>query len=133
MKIAERPELFDRSRSFKTWIFSAASNVCKNYYRHKKLVEEKEPEIVASLQNEAHSFSVPAKFDHTIFSKTLDKVLEQLSIEKREAFVLKYLEDKTIAEIAEIQSCPEGSVKSRLYYTMRILEEKLKIFNPSTE
>src|ERR1041384_1884999 len=37
MKIAERPELFDRSRSFKTWIFSAASNVCKNYYRHKRL------------------------------------------------------------------------------------------------
>src|SRR4051812_29743498 len=34
MKIAERPEQFDRSRSFKTWVFSLASNSCKNHYRH---------------------------------------------------------------------------------------------------
>ena len=44
---------------------------------------------------------------------------------------LKYQEDKTIAEIAVIQNCPEGSVKSRLHYTIKILEEKLKIFNPA--
>src|ERR1051325_5246968 len=38
LKIAERPERFDGSRSFKTWIFSLASNSCKNFYRHQKVV-----------------------------------------------------------------------------------------------
>jgi len=40
LKIAESPQKFDRNRSFKTWVFSVASNSCKNYYRHKKVVTE---------------------------------------------------------------------------------------------
>ena len=39
MKIAESPQKFDTSRSFKTWIFSVASNTCKNHYRHQEVVK----------------------------------------------------------------------------------------------
>src|SRR3954463_9705995 len=45
LKIAEAPEKFDNNRSFKTWIFSVASNSCKNYYRHKKIISESADEI----------------------------------------------------------------------------------------
>ncbi len=33
IKIIERPELFDTTRKFSTWIFSVAHNMCKNEYR----------------------------------------------------------------------------------------------------
>jgi len=132
LKIAEAPEKFDKSRSFKTWIFSVASNSCKNYYRHKKIVSESVEEIkyMNESVNDTAFLNTASKMDAVLFRKKLDVVLNELSHEKKEAFILKYQEDKTIAEIAWIQDCPEGSVKSRLHYTIKVLEEKLKIFKP---
>jgi len=71
------------------------------------------------------------KIDGAEFRKILNEALDELSPEKKEAFILKYQEDKSIADIAFIQNCPEGSVKSRLHYTLKTLEEKLKLFNPA--
>jgi RNA polymerase sigma-70 factor (ECF subfamily) len=132
LKIAEAPEKFDNSRSFKTWIFSVASNSCKNFYRHKKIVSECNEEIKYINGNVTDSafLITSSKMDAVMFRKMLEEVLNALSAEKKEAFILKYQEEKTIAEIALIQGCPEGSVKSRLHYTIKVLEEKLKIFKP---
>ena len=132
LKIAEHPEKFDRSRSFKTWIFSVASNTCKNYYRHKQVVMQSQDEIfyLDTKVSESSFLKLANKLDGVEFRKMLEETLDELPPEKKEAFILKYQEEKTIAEIAFIQNCPEGSVKSRLHYTLKILEEKLHIFNP---
>jgi RNA polymerase sigma-70 factor (ECF subfamily) len=132
LKIAETPESFDRERSFKTWIFSVAANRCKNYYRHKKIVEEAHSQVTyIEEQIDEHGFiKLAAKIDSKKFIKTLHDTLNELPVEKKEAFILKYQEEKTLSEIAYIQNCPEGSVKSRLHYTLKTLEEKLKLFNP---
>lgn len=134
LKIAEAPDKFDSSRSFKTWIFSVASNSCKNFYRHKKIVSESHDEIKYSSEsiNDSAFLNTASKIDGVMFRKMLDEALNELPAEKKEAFILKYQAEKTIAEIAFIQGCPEGSVKSRLYYTIKILEEKLKIFKPQS-
>lgn len=132
LKIAERPEMFDGSRSFKTWVFTMASNTCKNFYRHKKVVSESHSELRYLDQgiSDNEFAKTASKIDGAEFRKILEETLNEMPPEKKEAFILRYQEDKTIAEIAAIQGCPEGSVKSRLYYTIRSLEEKLKIFNP---
>ncbi len=132
LKIAEHPEKFDRNRSFKTWIFSVASNTCKNFYRHKAVVVNSKEELyyLDAKVNESSFLKLANKLDAMEFRKMLEEVLEELPPEKKEAFILKYQEEKSIAEIALIQKCPEGSVKSRLHYTLKILEEKLYIFNP---
>lgn len=132
LKIAEVPEKFDRSRSFKTWIFSVASNSCKNFYRHEK-VRRNSTEDLRYIQTSTNAnvfMELAGRLDGMEFRKMLEEVLNELPLEKKEAFILKYQEEKTITEIAEIQNCPEGSVKSRLHYTIKILEERLKIFNP---
>lgn len=132
LKIAEDPERFDGGRSFKTWIFSVAHNSCKNYYRHKKVVDESTSELVyLESESDMSEFAkAAARMDAVKFREMLDEVLDELPPEKKEAFILKYQEEKSIADIAFIQNCPEGSVKSRLHYTIKILEERLKIFNP---
>ena len=132
LKVAESPEKFDGSRSFKTWIFSVASNSCKNFYRHQKVVvnSNEELEYLEGNKSENEFLKAAAKIDATEFRKLLEEALNELAPEKKEAFILKYQEDKSIADIAFIQNCPIGSVKSRLHYTLKKLEEKLKIFNP---
>lgn len=132
LKLAEAPEKFDSNRSFKTWIFSIASNTCKNYYRHLSVVKQSSEEM-AYLQNQSVDSSYltsACKLDNNEFKKMLHEVLNELPIEKKEAFLLKYQEEKSLNEIAEIQNCPVGSVKSRLHYTLKVLEEKLHLFNP---
>ena len=132
LKIAESPEKFDGSRSFKTWIFSVASNSCKNFYRHQKVVvnSKEELEYLVGNSNENEFIKAAARMDASEFRKMLEEALNEMAPEKKEAFLLKYQEDKSIADIAFIQNCPIGSVKSRLHYTLKTLEEKLKIFNP---
>lgn len=132
LKIAESPQKFDRNRSFKTWVFSVASNSCKNYYRHMKVVKSSMSEIgsVTGHFNETEFTMHAGRLDAAEFRKSLEELLDELPPEKREAFILRYQEEKSIAEIAFIQECPEGSVKSRLHYTLKLLEEKLRIFNP---
>jgi RNA polymerase sigma-70 factor (ECF subfamily) len=133
MKIAEDPEKFDASRSFKTWIFSVASNSCKNFYRHQKVVNDSKEELnyLGEKANTDEFLKAASRMDALEFRRILNEALDELTPEKKEAFLLKYQEDKSIADIAFIQNCPEGSVKSRLHYTLKILEDKLKIFNPS--
>ncbi len=132
LKIAETPQKFDASRSFKTWVFSVASNSCKNYYRKQHVILKHADEMSFNKKNDGHYdfLALANKLDHSVFKQLLDEILEELPREKKEAFLLKYQEDKSIAEIAFIQNCPEGSVKSRLHYTVKLLEEKLKLFNP---
>ena len=45
LKIAEAPTKFDNSRSFRTWVFTIASNQCKNFYRHQTVINQKRDEI----------------------------------------------------------------------------------------
>lgn len=45
LKLVQNPQRFDAGRSFKTWIFSIASNQCKNYYRHQEVVKKSVSEL----------------------------------------------------------------------------------------
>jgi RNA polymerase sigma-70 factor, ECF subfamily len=46
----------------------------------------------------------------------LRQALTKLSFEQREAVLLCYFEERSVAEIAGIQSCPQGTVKTRLFH-----------------
>ncbi|MBK9283826.1 MAG: sigma-70 family RNA polymerase sigma factor [Sphingobacteriaceae bacterium] len=129
LKIAESPGIFNRSKPFKTWMFSIASNYCKNFYRHKKV----EQTYVEFYMHDKGSISteiadVIQSIDRRYLLRMLDEVLLELPIEKREVIILKYQEERSIAEIAEIQKCSEGTVKSRLHHAVKILQEKLNKF-----
>jgi RNA polymerase sigma-70 factor (ECF subfamily) len=44
----------------------------------------------------------------------------------REVLVLHFLEDFSVAEIAGIVKCPEGTVKSRLFHARRAMRALLE-------
>lgn len=128
LKIVEKPSFFDTGRPFKTWVFSVASNICKNHYRH---VEVKRRHDLEISDTSDHSYATAgANIDGHSFRMVLDDALREISPEKRDVFLLRYQEDKSLAEISDILGIPVGSVKSRLHYTLRFLEEKLKAFKP---
>lgn len=132
MKIVERPELFDRSRKFSSWFFSVAWNMCKNDLKHSSIRSNAYAQIknTESAYDESFFPRVSGKIDAAVFKETLSAALGSLPPDKRSAFLLKYQENRSIKEIAEIQSCSEGTVKSRLFYTIKQLATRLAVFDP---
>ena len=56
----------------------------------------------------------------------LDALLEQLSPERRRAFVLRHALEYSVEEIAELSGAPVGTVKDRLVYARRQLRNLIE-------
>lgn len=53
------------------------------------------------------------------------EAIGKLEVKQRATIVLFYLQDFSLAEIAEIMNCPVGTVKSRLHYARENLRREL--------
>jgi RNA polymerase sigma-70 factor (ECF subfamily) len=127
--LIEKPRAFDSSRPFSTWLFSIANNMCKNEYRRMHVREGIQyiDDCIKSVSKE--SVYQSSRFDLKVFHSELKIQLEKLSEEERSCFILRYQEEFSIKEISSILDCPEGTIKSRLFYTIKKLSKELKEFN----
>ena len=55
----------------------------------------------------------------------IHQALSEISLPHREVLVLHFLEDLSMAEIATVVGCSEGTVKSRIHYAKRAMKEVL--------
>lgn len=129
LKIYEGRNAYEEGRSFSSWAFSMAYNLCKNEYRHREVVENHEAELL----NSSDATEEPAfehMYDQSVFENQLSLSLARLSGDQLAVFTLRYNEELSVPEIARILDCPEGTVKSRLHYALRTLSQSLSMYNP---
>ncbi len=125
MKLIERPEAFDTGRKFSTWFFAVAANMIKNEYRRMG----RQPGTSALTEEVPATPSDPKLFqqiDAPVERAYIEKAVGTLSPSHREVFLLRYQEGLDIKEISSIIGCPEGTVKSRLYYGLQKLNQQLR-------
>lgn len=117
---------FDANKSqFSTWLFTIAKNKAINHMRKKTLksffgfynesIEKLIPETVVDGELEEQQ-----RNDHIL------KAMSELSKDHRTVCVLYFFNELTIEQIAEIERCSLGTVKSRLFRAKQILKEHLK-------
>lgn len=128
-KIARRPASYDASRPFSTWLFSVANNMCKNAYRHREVRKAAEPHLRAAPDRAEAQEGIGV--DHARFRERLAAELDRIDPDHKATFVMRYQEDMAIKEIAAAFGCSEGTVKSRLFYTLKKLAERMKEFAPN--
>lgn len=129
MRIVEKPDLFDSSRKFSTWIYSVAHNMCKNEYRKLEVRKVIDKNAEGEALNKAADNNLQDKeTDINRFTSALHSELAQLDNDKKTTFLLRFKEGLSIKEIGETMECSEGTVKSRLFYTNKILSNKLGHF-----
>ncbi len=128
IKVYEKAKLFDSKKNFSTWLFSVASNQCKNYYRSKSRKPE-EVELEGSVEILSTSAEDPI-FDLSRFNIALEKALLELPVEQKDLFILRYQEAFSITEIAEITNKATGTIKSGLHRTIKKLAKALAPFHP---
>ncbi len=130
-KLIEKPELYKQGKKFSTWIYAIAGNMCKNEYRRHAVRVDHAPEV-----KQLYSSTVAADekgVDRSNFKTELSRQLAGLSEEQRHVFILRFKQDMSIKEIAEIMECSEGTVKSRIFYTLKKLSKGLEVFDPNYE
>lgn len=127
---------FDSQRSFKTWLFSIARNVCIDYLRRKKIV------TFSALENNNdggnfsdkivdESISIVEKITKRELGREMSKYLLELSEANRTVLILHYNQQLAFREIAELLDESLDTVKSRhrraLQYLRRLIESGKKM------
>jgi RNA polymerase sigma-70 factor (ECF subfamily) len=133
LKIIEKPELFCTERKFTTWIFTVAHNMCKNEYRRleiRNVIDNNVDTnaIPSDINSDYHP--VERNMDLKTFENALMAELEKLEDGHRSTFLLRFQQNLSLKEIGDILGCSEGTIKSRLFYTVHKLASRLKAFNP---
>ncbi len=128
-KLAHNPASYDPARPFQTWLFSVANNMCKNAYRHEEVVRAAAIHLRNGTDREEATHGVGV--DRERFRDRLTEELDKLDPDHKATFVMRFHEDMAIKEIAAAFTCSEGTVKSRLFYTLKKLAERMKEFDPN--
>lgn len=131
-KLAQQPASYNPDRPFSTWLYSVANNMCKNEYRRQAVRTAAAPLLKASANHTSEAVGGTA-LDHEAFNRRLEEELEKLEPDQKATFVMRHYEDMAIKEIAAVFGISEGTVKSRLFYTVKKLAAKLPEFNPQPQ
>ena len=128
-KLATSPQSYNPARPFQTWLFSVANNMCKNAYRHETVVRQAAVHMRNGVDREEATYGIGV--DRALFRNRLDEELDKLDPDHKATFVMRFHEDMPIKEIATAFGCSEGTVKSRIFYTLKKLAERMKEFDPN--
>lgn len=124
LKAFESLRRFDRKKRFFTWLYTIGLNLTRNHLKKRKLTLNP----VAETSNRTEN-GPPDSEKNMILEEDLlrlDACLKRLSVKLREAVVLRFYQDLTFDEIAEITSSSVSSVKMRVYRGLEELERMMK-------
>ena len=127
-KIIKNPNYFDPNRTFKTWLFSVANNMCKNEYKKQSVRHEGSQELPEGQDFVGHGTSADAKVDENNFADALKLELKKLGEKHRLVFEMRHQDGLSLNEIAETLEINTGTVKSRLHHATKHLAEKLAVY-----
>ncbi len=127
-KIIDKPESFDLSRNFKTWLFSVANNMCKNEYKKQEVRKNTSYDVPEGVEAKANVNAPDMQVDQNNFNEQLKVELNKLNEKHREVFMLRHFEGLSLNEIAETLEINSGTVKSRLHNATKTLAGKLAVF-----
>lgn len=122
MKILMTLSSFTHRSSFSTWIYTITYNYCIDQIRKtQKISLEPEDKI-------PHNPDVAEVADHVLFEIQYDRfkhIFSLLPVQEQTLLLMKYQDDISIREIAEIQNKTESAVKMQL---KRTKEKFMKLY-----
>ena len=106
--------------SLRSWLYSithgiAVDRIRKNYSRER--AEKAQYEDFQEAEEPSFAEEDAAR---------VHEALGKIGLRHREVLVLHFLEDLSIAEIADVVGCSEGTVKSRIHYAKREMKQILE-------
>ncbi len=122
--IWQQADQFANSGSAQGWMRRIVRNKAVDWVRKRR--ERSMDQMAEKCLSATLADGGATPFDHaerSLSADTLRGALAALSFEHREAIWLCYFEELSIADIAEIASCPQNTVKTRLFHARQKLRE----------
>jgi RNA polymerase sigma-70 factor (ECF subfamily) len=121
--VHQRLHTFDHSSKLTTWLFGvclrAASDYRRRAYRRREQVGDEAVEEPATAEASTPEDAAVGQQSRA----RLDRILEELDLEKRAVFVMFEVEELSCDEIAAIVGAPVGTVHSRLHAARKQFEK----------
>ena len=111
------------TQRFKPWLYAIAVNAARDHFKRA------ETRYAAALGDEdLLAAADPIELDDLLKSsgQRVAAAITALPVQQREAIILRYYQDLSLAEISEALAIPIGTVKSRLSLGLRHLRARLK-------
>ncbi|MDR3774910.1 MAG: RNA polymerase sigma factor [Terracidiphilus sp.] len=105
--------------ALRSWLYSITHGIAVDRIRRNTSRERAEQVELEDFQ-EAEEPSFAAED-----AAAIHQALGEIGLRHREVLVLHFLEDLSVAEIAMVVGCSEGTVKSRIHYAKRAMREVL--------
>ena len=126
-EVWRRPSVFRGDAQFSTWLIGIARNKVLMAFRSRK--PDAKHEDIADVAEVIPS-EEPGAFEILAQQQRHEGVrhcMDKLSDEHRECIHLVFYEGLGLAEVAEVQACPENTVKTRLFHARQKLKNCLKL------
>lgn len=120
----QKIEQYKRDENFKGWLHTIALHKFYNKIRDEKpqLFADENTDIIPEDELLGPENISEKNEVNRILSKAIS---EKLSESQRLTVIMYYYDDMEISDIAEKLECPQGTVKTRLYHSRKILREEL--------
>lgn len=112
------PGLQDASK-FRPWTFRIARDRIYREYRRRRIAWEPIESLAAEPAVEEDAAELPFE------THEMQRSLAALSPAHREALLLRFFEDLTYEQIAQLTGATVGTIRSRIHYAKRALRESL--------
>jgi len=115
----------EKGASFSTWLITIARNLAINEKAKNKTGREHRKKYMDKHQmfTEENTQDILEKND---LNSLVQNAINQLPEKFHTAVILSYLDELSIEEIARIEKCPVGTVKSRIFRGKQILRQLLE-------
>lgn len=132
LKAVDNIESFRGDSSFGTWLYAIAMNVMRGCFARRKKAPLKPIEDYLPEHDEgAHGHSLlDWKDPHAVFEdgeiqRTIDDFLASMPEENSTPFVLRYMDEMPVKDIAEVMGLSVPAVKSRILRARLALREHI--------
>ena len=130
IEIYQTIDKLNEPTAFLKWSRQIAYHKCTAYARKAKdvLVDENEDglSVFDTIEEDRTEFIPDEALDKADLKQTIHAMLVALPMEQRSAIILRYFDEISVKEIAEIQGVSEGTVKSRLNYGRKALQKSVE-------
>jgi len=131
LKAVDRIDSFRNESSFGTWLYAIAMNVMRTCFAKRKKVKLKPIEdYLPEHEHNGKSGLLDWKDPHSLFEdgeirSIIDSFLAEMPDENSTPFVLRYIDEMPVKEIAEVMDLSVPAVKSRILRARLALREHI--------
>ncbi len=116
--------------AFTVWSRKIAYHRCTAHFRKRREVtldtDEDGHSLMDTIEEDRTEFIPDEALDKEDLKQTVQAMIAELPPEQRSALLLRYFDEISVKEIAEIQGVSEGTVKSRLNYGRKAIQKSVE-------